>query len=137
MGTSVSGNGTTVAPTAPGTYTVVGSFAGSVDFTGWREEPQPVTFTITKAAPTVTVADLGGAYRGFPYTADAVVSGVVEGVDARRWAGLEGVPVTVAYYVGDTVSGSGIGDGPQRGGIYTVVARSPAARTMPRPPPPR
>jgi hypothetical protein len=46
-GSSVSGTGTSTAPSVAGTYTVVGSFAGSSDYVAVQSSP--VTFTITPA----------------------------------------------------------------------------------------
>jgi len=46
-GSTVSGTGTSTAPSAPGTYTVVGSFAGSTDYAAVQSSP--VTFTIVAA----------------------------------------------------------------------------------------
>jgi hypothetical protein len=46
-GTSASGTGTSTAPSAPGTYTVVGSFAGSADYEAVQSAP--VTFSIVTA----------------------------------------------------------------------------------------
>ena len=74
-GSDASGTGSTSAPIAAGTYTVVVSFAGSKDYAAALS--QPVTFTISKAAPTVTVTDAGGTYNGSPYaTTNAYVTGV-------------------------------------------------------------
>jgi hypothetical protein len=50
-GSSPAGIGTNTAPTAPGTYTVVGSFIGSTNYTSAKSSP--VIFTITSAEKLV------------------------------------------------------------------------------------
>ncbi len=111
VGSTVSGSGTATAPSAVGTYTVVASFAGSTDYISANSSP--VTFSITKATPTVTATDAGGPYTGTPYAATATVNGT---------SSLEGVSPTFTYYVGSTVSGSGTATAPSAAGTYTVVA---------------
>ena len=54
VGAGVNGAGSADAPTAPGTYTVVASFAGSAHYAAAQSDP--LTFTIAKAIPTLTVA---------------------------------------------------------------------------------
>ena len=51
VGSTPSGNGSSTAPSAVGTYTVVAAFAGSADYTSASSS---TTFTITAAAPTVS-----------------------------------------------------------------------------------
>jgi hypothetical protein len=117
VGSSVSDSGSSVAPTAVGTYTVVASFAGSDDYTAAQSDP--VTFTIAAATPTVNVSNAGGRYSGLPLAATATVTGI-DGVPSSR---LEGVGPTFTYYVGSSVSGSGTAVAPTAVGAYTVVAR--------------
>ena len=57
-GTSGTNLGTT-PPSAPGTYTVVGSFVGSTDYEAVQSAP--VTFAIGKGAATVALASSGGS----------------------------------------------------------------------------
>ena len=57
-GTSGTNLGTT-PPSAPGTYTVVGSFVGSTDYEAVQSAP--VTFTIGKGAATVALTSSGGS----------------------------------------------------------------------------
>ena len=57
-GTSATGTGSSSAPTTVGTYTVLASFAGSTDYTSGVAS---TTFTISQAAPSVSVADASGA----------------------------------------------------------------------------
>ena len=115
VGSSVSGTGTSTAPSTAGTYTVQAVFAGSTDYTSAQNT---VTFTIGKATPTVTVTDVGGTYRGSSYPATARVAGV-DGVTRTL---LEGVGLTVTYYVGSSVSGTGTSTAPTTAGTYTAQA---------------
>ncbi len=110
VGSTVSGKGSTAAPSKIGTYTAVASFAGSKDYTAATAQ---TTFTITQATPTIRVTDAGGKYTGCAFPAKATVNGQ---------SCLEGVPLTLTYYVGSTVSGSGSTAAPSKVGTYTVVA---------------
>ncbi len=83
-GTTVGGSSTSSAPSIVGTYTVVASFAGSTDFTSALSNP--VTFTISKAAPSITVTDASGTYKNAAFTATT--------------ASLEGVTPSLTYYSG-------------------------------------
>ena len=108
------------APTAAGTYTVVAWFDGSDDYTSAQSDP--VTFTISppvsKATPTVNVADAGGTYNGSAFPASATVTG------QNGTAGsLEGVWPTYHYYAGTGTGGTNLGStAPTVAGTYTVVA---------------
>ena len=62
-GTSATGTGSSSAPTTVGTYTVLASFAGSTDYTSGAAS---TTFTISQAAPSVSVTDTSGAYTRAP-----------------------------------------------------------------------
>jgi hypothetical protein len=120
VGSGTSGNnlgGT--APSNAGTFTVVASFAGSSDYSS--ASSTPLTFTITKASPTLTLSD-AGTYDGNPFPATATVAGVVAGVDNTPSASLEGVTPTVTYYVGNSASGTPLAAAPSAAGTYTVVA---------------
>jgi hypothetical protein len=118
-GSSVSGSGTSIAPTQAGTYTVVASFAGSTDYSSASSQS---TFAITKATPLASVSDSGGTFNGSAFGATASVSGVVSGVDNTFAASLESVSPTLTYYSGSGVSGSGTSIAPTHAGTYTVVA---------------
>jgi hypothetical protein len=62
-------------PSAPGTYTVVASFAGSADYTATRSSP--LTFAIAPASPAVLLSLSGGtAAYGQAVTITATVTGV-------------------------------------------------------------
>jgi hypothetical protein len=115
-GTSVTGTPLSGAPIDPGTYTVAASFAGSTDYIA--RAATPVTFTISRATPTLSVAD-GGTYDGSAFAATATVTGV-SGTPASS---LEGVSPTVTYYAGSTAAGAPLSVAPVDAGIYTVVAR--------------
>ena len=123
-GSSASGTGSTTAPpTSAGTYTVVATFPGMQDYTAVQNGP--LTFTINKATPTLTPSDGGGTFNGSAFAATALVSGVVNGVDTTPAGNLEGVPPTLTYYAGSTVSGIGSATAPTSAGNYTVVATFP------------
>ena len=111
------GNGTggqnlgSTAPSAAGTYTVVANFAGNTDYTPARGQ---ATFTIAQAAPTVSVTDAGGVYKGSSYAATATINGA---------ASLENVTATLTYYAGNDTSGTNLGNAaPSAAGTYTVAA---------------
>jgi hypothetical protein len=96
------------APTGASSYEVIATFAGSADYSS---ASAATTFTISPAnAPTVTVSD-GGVYDGKAHVATAAVNGA---------ATLDGVPLTVTYYV--TATGAPLAGAPQDAGTYTVVA---------------
>ena len=82
------------------------------------------TFTITQATPTISLTDAGGTYSGKAFPATAKIAGVVGGVDTTPATSLEGVGLTVTYYVGSTVGSPGTGTttAPSAVGTYTVVA---------------
>ncbi len=85
------------APTAPGSYTVLASFAGSTDY---APESSLFNFAIARATPTVAVADTGGIYNTSAFAATATVAGVVVGVDSTPSASLEGASPSLTYYSG-------------------------------------
>jgi hypothetical protein len=120
VGSTASGAGSTTAPSAAGTYTVVASFAGSKDYA--VAQSKPLTFTIAKATPAFTVTDAGGTSNGSAFAATAKIAGVVSGVDSTPATTLEGAGLTVTYYVGSTASGTGSTTAPSAAGTYTVVA---------------
>ena len=119
-GGTASGTGSATAPSAAGRYTVVASFAGSADYAAGQSAP--VTFTIAKATPKVSVSDAGGTYSGAAFPATATVAGVVSGVDTTPAASLEGTGLTLAYYAGSAATGTGTATAPSSAGTYTVVA---------------
>ncbi len=108
------------APSQAGTYTVVASFAGSPDY---APVSAGTTFTVAKASPKVVVRGQGGTYSGQPFPATATVAGVVSGVDDAPAASLEGVGLTLTYYL---LNANGtktlLGGAPSRTGRYEVDA---------------
>ncbi len=125
VGPTATGGGSAVPPSAPGTYTVVASFAGSANYAAVQSAP--VTFVIAKAVPTLTLQASGGTYNGVPFRATALLTGVVSGVDDLPASSLEGVLPTVSYYVGSSVTGPGSHDPPAEAGTYTVAASFPGS----------
>jgi hypothetical protein len=119
-GTGTGGSILTGAPAAAGTYTAVASFAGDSEYLAATSAA--VTFRITTAAPTVSVADASGAYSGAAFAAVAKVAGVVSGVDTTPANSLGGVTPSVIYYNGSTATGAALGAAPSVAGTYTVQA---------------
>jgi hypothetical protein len=122
--------GSSTAPTAAGSYTVVASFAGSTDYSSSQAL---ATFSIGQAMPTVSVSDAGGTYNGNAFAAIDPVAGVVPGVDNTPASTLEGVAPTLTYYQGTyttlaalnaALAGglTGSSTAPSVVGSYTVVA---------------
>jgi PhoPQ-activated pathogenicity-related protein len=112
-GSTVSGNGSSTAPTNAGTDTVVASFTSDdPDYT--NAASAPLTFTIGAATPTVVAVDNGGTYSGNPFAAAATATGV-------GGATVSGNS-TFTYYLGSAVSGTGSSTAPINAGTYTVVA---------------
>ncbi len=104
-GTAVTGTALSSAPTTAGTYAVLASFAGSTDYT---TSTASTTFTISQAAPSVSVSDNGGTYSGSAFTATS--------------ASLEGVTPSLTYYSGTSTTGTALSDVPTMAGTYTVLA---------------
>ena len=88
---------------------------------------QPVTFTIAKATPTVTVSDAGGTYSG------STLPG--HGHGQRRQPVWKAVAPTLAYYAGSTATGTSTAAGSQRGWhVHRGGQLRRQRRTTPRPP---
>lgn len=109
------------APAGVGEYTVVADFASSD--ADYSSGPARTTFSITQAAPTVSVSDAGGVSNGAAFPATATVAGV-DGVAATS---LEGVTPTLTYYAGSTATGTALPGAPSAVGTYTVVASFPGS----------
>jgi RHS repeat-associated protein len=115
VGSSASGQGSSTAPIAAGTYTVVAVFSSSdPDYVAGPTDSAPLTFTISPATPTITVSDAGGTYDGNPFAA----SGTATGVGGATVSGSFGF----SYYVGSTATGTASTTAPTNAGTYTVVA---------------
>ena len=101
------------APVNAGTYIVVATFISS-DPNYISGYTVATAFTITPAAPTVSVTDAGGAYNGKSMPA----TGTALGVDGKT-------PVTgsftYVYYTGSSASGTPLSAVPINAGTYTVV----------------
>ena len=121
VGTSVSGSGTTVAPSAAGTYTVVASFTSS-NLNYSSNQSAPLTFSIQPAIPTVSVTDAGGAYNGSPYGETATSA---TGINSVTVAGT----TTFAYFTGSTGGTGGSSIAPTAAGSYSVVATFTSSNT--------
>jgi uncharacterized membrane protein len=110
-GSSVNGTGTPAAPVTPGTYTVVAHYAVGANYTS--ADSAPVTFSISKATPTVTVTGGTLTYDGQPHPATGSVTGI-------NGANL-GTP-TFAYTDANNVTTS---SPPVNAGTYAVTASFP------------
>ena len=116
-GTTATGTPLSGAPSIVGTYTVVASFSGSLDYSSAN-----ATFSISQALPVISVSDAGGVFNGRSFPATATIAGVVSGVDDTPGASLEGVPLVLTYYAGTSPSGTPLSGAPTNAGSYTVEA---------------
>ena len=103
-------------PDQAGTYTVLASFLGSVDYDA---AATVAGFSIVEAASTVDVVDAGGTYSGSAFSASANVVGIA----GPGGPGLEGVAPTFAYYGGTCTSAA------------QLAGLTPIAGARPRPGP--
>ena len=108
------------APTSAGSYTVVGSFGGSLDY---ASAASSATFTIGKAAPTILLGAFGGTYNGSPFTASAFIAGAVGGFGSAP----ESSGLTLTYFSGTAAGGTPLGGSPTSAGTYSVVASFPGS----------
>ncbi len=113
-GTSASGTPLSDVPVNAGTYTVVATFTSN-DPNYSSGGTVQTTFTISAAAPTLSVTDASGTYYGSSFTATAMALGV----DGKT-------PVagsfSILYYTGTSASGTPLSGPPVNAGTYTVVA---------------
>jgi autotransporter-associated beta strand protein len=100
------GGGNLTIPAAGDTFTGAFQFAGG---TATRDG---------KPVPTISVVDLGGTFNASPQPAAATVAGS----NGVAGSSLEGVGLTLTYYTGSGISGSGSSTAPSAVGTYTVVA---------------
>jgi Putative Ig domain/PKD domain len=111
VGTNTTGTALSDAPTSAGSYTVVASFAGSLEYETLSNQ---TSFVISQATPSIVASDAGGTYDGNPFSASATASGVGN-------ASVSGT-FGFTYYVGGTASGQGSSTAPTNAATYTVVA---------------
>ncbi len=114
-GTSATGTALSGAPTTVGTYTVLASFIGSTDYTSGTTS---ATFTISQAAPTLSLTDNSGAYNGAAFSATDTVAGVSHAFGAS----LEGTIPSLTYYSGTSATGTALSGAPTTVGTYTVLS---------------
>ncbi|HEV8067368.1 MAG TPA: PhoPQ-activated protein PqaA family protein [Planctomycetaceae bacterium] len=107
------------APTAAGFYNVVVSFNGSQDYFALSKQ---VFFQITQDQPVISLSDVGGTFDGRPFPATATIAGLISGVDNTPSSSLEGVPLSVSYFLGATTSGTLLSGVPTNAGQYTALA---------------
>ena len=112
-------------PSNAGTYTVVASFAGSGDYLSAQSEP--VSFTIGRATPGLSVSDASQPYTGLGFTSTITLVGVNGAATS-----LEGATPTLAYYAGSKVTRTALAAAPIKIGTYTVVASFAGSTTMRR-----
>jgi hypothetical protein len=124
-GSTATGTPLVAVPTTAGSYCVVASFPGSANYAS--AQSSPVTFTIAKATPTLTVADSGGYYDGLSWPANGFAAGVVSGTDTTPASALNGAAVKLTYYAASTATGTPLTGAPTVVGTYTVVASFPGS----------
>jgi large repetitive protein len=95
-----------------GTYAVRASFAGNTNYTSAYKDQ---SITITQATPTVNVSWNGGVYNGNTFVASATATGVAGAI-------ISTPALTLAYYSGNTASGTPLAGAPVDAGTYTVRA---------------
>jgi RHS repeat-associated protein len=117
IGSSITGTALAAAPIVPGTYTVEASYAGDSHYAA--ELSNAVTFTINKAAATVTLAAGPGTVK-YDGTSDITnwVKGFATGISG---AAMATGTVTPVYYSGTTATGTPLSTSPINAGTYTVV----------------
>jgi Bacterial Ig-like domain (group 3) len=82
------------------------------------------SLTVNKATPAVTVIDNGGTYNANPFPATATVTGA----GGSPGSSLEGISLSLTYYLGSGTSGASLGSTPPISpGTYTVVANFPGS----------
>jgi hypothetical protein len=114
------------APTAAGSYTVLGAFAGSTDYIS---ASALAIFNVAPATPTVTVTDAGGVYAGKAFAASSAIAGL----SGTPGPTLEGVGALLEYYSGTYTSASqlsgltSLSSSPKAVGSYTVAADFPGS----------
>jgi uncharacterized repeat protein (TIGR03803 family) len=108
-------------------YAIGFVYAGDANFAGATTSS---TLTVQQATPILTVSDAGGTYNGQPFPATARVAGVVtagSNQDNTPASSLEGVTPTLAYFAGNTPTGTPLAGPPVDAGTYTVVATFPGS----------
>jgi sugar lactone lactonase YvrE len=115
------------APSAPGAYTVVATFAGSADYA--RTQTKAVAFTIAKAVPLMSVTDAAGTFSGAQFPPATVT---VTGLDGIAAQSLEGFTPSVKYYSDPSGSsalpyGTGLTAPPSKAGTYAAFAYFPGS----------
>jgi hypothetical protein len=111
VGTNTTGTALSNAPTSAGSYTVVASFAGSLEYETLSNQ---TSFVISQATPSIVASDAGGTYDGNPFSASATATGIGHASVGGTFA--------FTYYVGGTASGQGSATAPTNAATYTVVA---------------
>lgn len=96
-------------------YTIRYSYAGDGTYASTSTTG---TLTVSRARPTVNVADAGGTFTGKAFPGTATVTGV-GGITSSS---LESVAPTLTYYAGSSATGSPLAGAPSQAGTYTVVA---------------
>jgi Bacterial Ig-like domain (group 3)/PKD domain/Beta-propeller repeat len=109
-GTTASGTPLAGAPTDAGTYTVVATLQGGVEYAAASNS---LTFTISGALPVIAVSDGGGVYDGNQFPANATATGL-DGAEVNG-------TLSYTYYDGSSTSGAGTSTAPTDAGAYTVV----------------
>lgn len=99
------------APTDPGSYDFIASFAGNADY---APTVTSAPFIIKQATAVIHAADLGGPADGNPYPA----TGYVEGIGGVHI----GIPVFTYYLASDTTHSHPLAGAPKAAGKYVFIA---------------
>ena len=105
-------------PVNAGVYTVVASYNGDANFSA--AQSAPLTFTISRATPTVT---LSSPPASITYdSTNSVTAWVKATISGVSGAPAPSGPISYIYYTGTTASGTPLSAPPVNAGTYTVVA---------------
>jgi hypothetical protein len=107
----LNGQSSTTAPSQAGSYEAAAVFGGSTNYAATFAQ---CAFSIAKAQPTIAISATGGAYNGNPFVATSTLTGT----SGSPTSNLDGVALTVTYYLGGVASATA----PTQVGFYEAVA---------------
>jgi hypothetical protein len=105
---------TVAAPTNVGSYEAIATFPGSTDYTSASTS---ITFSITQAPSTTTVADPGGTYNASPFPETAVMANGAGGLSVTNPADF-----TFSYSGSNGTTYGPTSVAPTNAGTYSVTA---------------
>jgi uncharacterized delta-60 repeat protein len=109
-GASATGTPLASAPVDAGTYTVMATYGGDLDY---LSSGATATYTIAQATANISVTAANATYDAMAQGASASVTGV---------GGVSLEAATLTYYVGTSASGTPLASAPVDAGTYTVLA---------------